>query len=394
MVSAPNKYLKYIVQKCFVFVAIVLLLGITGNCNNRHEDVPHKGENKSQDNVITVEWDSTVIDIFYTGGQGNFFMKDSIITFADHYYAKIYNYDCNSKELISDHFGLGNGPNELQRFFYTTPIRNDTSFFIINNNMDVSLYSSQYKLNRKGIINFRWTGRYSGKYDSPEIYNFMLMTDFGANIYKYGENLIIPLQPIIQYSCKDEIITRKHFIKSHIFGLLDINTMEVNKVFGYYPPLYQEKSLPHFNFFSYIFDNDTFYVNFPVDSLIYVYKYPDKLLYSFGVECKDIVRNYTSSNVINDDIYNDYKHCGMNTEILNFPELGLFFRTYVKNTENASYGMQIYDNTTYNLLADIDVPGHFKLLGYYNSYFYGITLVPKETDDNTYVTFYKIKITL
>jgi hypothetical protein len=85
---------------------------------------------------------------------------------------------------------------------------------------------------------------------------------------------------------------------------------------------------------------------------------------------------------------------GLNAEIINFQELGLLFRTYIRNMEKATCGMQIYDNTTYDLLADIDVPFSFKLLGYYDNCFYGVTMMPRETDDNTYVKFYRLKITL
>jgi hypothetical protein len=346
----------------YVTVILLLLFGLAGSCNDRPENTVHRGENRSGNQAITIDWDSTEVDIFYTGGQGNFFMKDSIITFASHYYAKIYNYDCNSFELISSHFGLGQGPNELLRFFHATPIINDTSFFIINNNIDVTLYNNRYELDRKGIIDFKWKGLRIGAYDSPSVYNFMLRTDFSANIYKYGENLIIPLQPILHYVCEDERVTKEHFAKSHIFGLLDINTMEVNKVFGHYSPVYRKQLLPHFNFFSYTFDNDLFYVDFPVDSLIYVYKYPDKLLYSFGFECKDIVRSYTAATVLDDEIYEDLRRNGLNAEIVNFKESGLLFRTYIRNMEKATCGMQIYDSTTYDLLADMDVPFSFKLL--------------------------------
>jgi hypothetical protein len=375
-------------------IVVFLVLVTINSCYNRYDNPLHKGENKTQSQSIIIDWDSTKIDIFYTGGQGNFFMKDSIITFASHFYAKIYNYDCNSFELISSHFGLGQGPNDLLRFFHATPIINDTSFFIINNSMDVTLYNNQYELDRKGIINFKWKGPLIGAYNSPSVYNFMLRTDLSANIYKYGENLIIPLQPIVHYVCEGEEVTKKHFAKSHIFGLLDVNTMEVTKVFGHYPPVYQKQLLPHFNFFSYTFENDLFYVDFPVDSLIYAYKYPDKLLYSFGFECKDIVRSYTTSTVLSDEIYKDLRRNGLNAEIINFPEPGLLFRTYIRNMEKVTCGMQIYDNTTYDLLADIDVPFSFKLLGYYNACFYGVTMMPTETDDNTYVTFYKLKLKL
>ncbi|MDR0765676.1 MAG: hypothetical protein LBF09_01890 [Odoribacteraceae bacterium] len=321
-------------------------------------------------------------------------MKDSVITFASHYDAKIYNYDCNNFELLSSHFGLGPGPNELSRFFHATPVINDTSFFIIDGNMGVSLYGNRYKLEKKGIIDFKWKDQRIGEYESPGVYNFMLRTDLSANIYRHGESLIIPLQPVLHYVCEGEIVTEQHFAKSHIFGLLDVNTMEVNKVFGHYPPVYREQLLPHFNFFSYTFDKDVFYVDFPVDSLIYAYEYPDKLLFSFGFECKDIVRSYTTSPVLSDEVYKDIRRNGLNAEIIHFQELGLLFRTYIRDMKEATCGMQIYDSATYDLLADIDVPFSFKLLGYHDDCFYGVTMMPRETDDNTYVTFYKLKITL
>jgi hypothetical protein len=75
--------------------------------------------------------------------------------------------------------------------------------------MDVSLYNNQYQLSRKGVINFHWLGgdQYSGEYESSKVYNFMLMTDFGANVYETEGNLIIPLQPVITYACENGIIT-------------------------------------------------------------------------------------------------------------------------------------------------------------------------------------------
>jgi hypothetical protein len=362
------------------------------NCNHSPEMVIHKGIDKTEQ-AINIKWDSIVIDAFNTSGQGNYFMIDSVITFADHYYARIYNYDCHTGTLLSQEFGLGNGPNELNRFFYACPVRNDTSVFIIDNSINVTFYGAQsYALERKGLLNFKWKGRYTGEYDLPEIYNFMLMTDLGGNIYNMGnDTLIIPIQPVINYACESEIITKAHFKKSHILGLLDKKTMEVVRVFGNYSSAYQKRLLPQFNFFSYLVRHDTIYVDFPVDSLIYVYKYPDKLLYTFGYECKDIDRSYTESNRIEDKIYDDFQRCGFNTELIYIPELKLFCRTYMKSGHAGSYGLQLY-NHTYDLIADIHVPCHFKLIGYYDSYLYGVTLIPEETYDNTFVTFYKLKI--
>jgi len=383
------KQMKFLKSLLIYFI----LTGVIA-CNKYANNVPHLGENKVSIENIMFDWDSCEVDIFYTGGQGNFFMKDSIISFASHSQAKIYNYDCSNFELITSHFGFGNGPDELLRFFYATPIMNDTSFFIINNNMDVTLYNNQFKLDKKGPLDFQWGKSQIGAYDSPSVYNFMLRTDFGANIYKYKDKIILPLQPVLHYVTSDERVNKKHFKKSHILGILNDETMMIEEVFGHYPPVYKENMLPQFNFFSYTFDDDIFFVDFPVDSLIYAYKYPDKILHSFGFECKDIERNYKSSHMLSDELYADMRQNGMNTEIVNFSDQGLLFRTYISNMNNTESGMQIYDNTTFDLLADIKVPFSFKLLGHHNSYFYGVTMLPRETDNNTYVTFYKIKLTL
>jgi hypothetical protein len=364
-------------------------------CRNADSDfLVYKGDNLLLSQSLNIVWDSIVIDAFDTSGQGNYFMIDSIISFADQYYARIYDYDCRTGELLSQHFGLGQGPNESNGFFFVTPIANDTSIFMINGNVEVNLYNtSEYELNKKGMLNFGWEDHYTGDYDSPKVYNFMLMTDLGADIYRYKDKIIIPAQPVIRLACKDGLITPKHFKKSHIFGLLDLNSMKITEVFGHYPVSYLEKSLPQFNFFSYFMHDDSLYVNFPIDSLIYVYKYPDQFEHVFGYECKDINRNYTPSNEINDQIYDDFTNCGMNTGIYHFPELQVYCRTYIKDMKTREGGMQIY-NYSHDLVSEIEVPRNFKLLGCFESCFYGVTLTPEETDDNTFVTFYKGKISL
>jgi hypothetical protein len=54
-------------------------------------------------------------------------------------------------------------------------------------------------------------------------------------------------------------------------------------------------------------------------------------------------------------------------------------------------GIQIYDRK-YNLIGDIVVPKTFQLLGYYPPYFYGVSAIPIETENETWITFYKLNI--
>jgi hypothetical protein len=180
--------------------------------------------------------------------------------------------------------------------------------------------------------------------------------------------------------------------KSHILGLLDINTMKVSDLFGNFPPVYSGKSIPQYSNFSYTFHQDTIYTSFAADPLIHVYKYPDKYLYSFGYECTGIDRSYTvTDSFLDNEVYKDYERCGSNQEFFYFPDLGLFFRKYWTGIKLNKSGLQIYDRE-YNLIGDIIVPETFQLLGYYTPYFYGVSAIPIETENETWITFYKLNI--
>jgi hypothetical protein len=150
--------------------------------------------------------------------------------------------------------------------------------------------------------------------------------------------------------------------------------------------------MPHLDFFSYLLQNDTLFVNHAADPLIYAYRFPDELLFTFGTECEGINRNYSSSSKFTDDLAEDMKKVGINTQIFNCNELNMFFRVYLKGGISNPFGLQIYDNRSYDLLADMELPKFFKLLGYREPYLYGITMFPEETDDQTNYTVYKLKV--
>jgi len=381
----------YNIIQTIIIASIIVLLN---SCTYDKNEITHLGKNISNSQNVQIEIDSIVIDAFYTSSQGNFFMKDSIITFADNYYARMFEFNCKNGELISQHFGLGEGPDEMLRFLYAYPIENDTSVFVIDGNLSVTLFGeTAHRLDKKGMLDFKWDDDPSRDYESPKAYNFMFMGDFGTYIYNKDSMYIVPVSPMIKVLGYDGNMGKDFYKKSHILGLVNKKTLEVEKVFGSFPEICNEIPTPHFDFFSYLIDGDKLYYNHPIDSLVYVYEYPDKLLYTFGYECKDINRSYTKSTSLEDEIYEDYKKVGIVTEIKKFPESELFIRTYIKDMGTQKFGMQIY-NSSHDLLADVEMPTYFKLLGYHDSYFYGVTMMPRETDENTFYTFYKIKIRL
>jgi hypothetical protein len=66
------------------------------------------------------------------------------------------------------------------------------------------------------------------------LYILSLLITFGANIYKYKDKIILPLQPVLHYVTSDERVNKKHFKKSHILGILNDETMMIEEVFGHY----------------------------------------------------------------------------------------------------------------------------------------------------------------
>lgn len=135
--------------------------------------------------------------------------------------------------------------------------------------------------------------------------------------------------------------------------------------------------------------DSSYMVAWAVDSLIYHYQYPDSLMYSFGRAGRDMNIQYIPYRDI-DDIkkyaYRDYELFGYYTQLEFDKESGLLFRVYYKGSGKGS-GLQIYSDKT--LIADVDVPKHFKIIGSLNGCFYGSD-EPNEDKEN--VMLYRFKI--
>lgn len=107
--------------------------------------------------------------------------------------------------------------------------------------------------------------------------------------------------------------------------------MKVKKVWGDFPNVYKQRPTPFFEFFQYAMNKDTLYVNHATDSLIYVYKYPNNLLYTVGYESSDVNRNYTVGyDVEMSNFKSDIRIVGVNSGLLYVPEKHLLFRTTLK----------------------------------------------------------------
>jgi hypothetical protein len=132
-------------------------------------------------------------------------------------------------------------------------------------------------------------------------------------------------------------------------------------------------------------------VNHAVDSLIYVYKYPETLLYTIGYECNHINRGYKITKVIDDALFaHDMQRTGINTGLKYIPRTNTLIRTYMTNLITGESGIQIYRDN--DLIGEFAMPPFYIFLGYYNGIYYGVRITPLEEGDDTKFVLYKTKI--
>ena len=380
-----NKYFKF--SKLFQFAFALVLI----SCNNS-EQILHKGERRVN---ASVGIDTMVVNVPRISGYGNFYIKDSVITYVDVMTCTFFDFSLKG-ELIDKYFGKGKGRNELPAVMFAYPIENDPNgrCIIVDNSNVISVFNlKDKKIKRYGALDFGWNDKIKGDYASPSLYNIAGFTDLSVSFYLTPDSKILfPVSIVNRRTSSPNEIERVRYKEGAIWGELNLKTMKVESVVGQFPDIYRQEPMPHLELFDYTMIADTIYASHAVDSLIYVYKYPDKLLYTIGYECSDINREYTHTTVLDygNTFKKDFTKVGVNSELIYCKENKTLCRTYIKSTSTGKAGLQIYRNN--NLIADVDVPAFFKLLGYRDGYYYGVSYVPIEQTEGTSLIFYKLKI--
>lgn len=371
------------IKNLLLFCGVLQFLSCTNNST-----IPHEGSvTKNMSVVIT---DSVELEMDSTSSNGNFFFWNNTLCFADTYYNKVYRFNLSNGNLVSEMFGKGQAVNEISSFVDMYPIKNnDDEVFFIDSSNGLYTFTDSTKIERRGIIDFGW-GAKSDDYESTSLYNIMEMSDFGFKLTQTDDStLMVPLSIVnrlIKGSGKDQ------FEKGHIFGSLNLNTMKIDSVFGHYPQIYTTCPTNLFDFFSYDTAGDTVYVSHCIDSLIYVYKYPDELLYTMGYECPQIDRNYTKGHDIDFTVFEkDAEHVGVNTMLFYVKETGMLLRTmWAGGTFGNKYYLQAYKNN--NLVAEAEVPMHFTCMYYNKGVYYAVNAYPHEKNGKEIFMLYKFVI--
>ncbi len=366
------------------YTTIVVAIFILCSCCESRQNVAHKGGIVSP---IAMTIDSIEIKSDGMSGYGNFFMSDDQLLFADSRTCKLYTFNTDG-ELLETHFAKGHGANEFPSFLYMCPIVNDTKSIIAVDESNNCYYfdTKTYHVKKLGVVHFDWEKAKQSDLSSPSLYKLPDMYDMGMTFIRRNDTTIISPIEIMDRLLSDK---KQRYKSGHILAEINLNTMAVAKVFGKFPKMYEEHPNANMEFFQYCANGDTLYINHTIDSLIYVYEYPDRLLYTMGYELKHLNRDYTESWSIDSGVfYDNLKKCGFNTGLWFCKETGLLFRTAVPNSVSTYSLLQVYQNT--NLIGSYIAPPYFKMLGYINGVYYGVRMTPIEINDKLSFMVYKI----
>jgi len=379
--------------KIDIIAALTAMMLLT-SCSNG--DTEHRGEVRLAD--VNVQIDTMKITMPMLGSWGCFYMADTVITFVDGQSYKFYDFSLDG-ELLDTYFRRGNASDEFSAFAMAYPILEDKQNRILIEDPDLSLsIVHDKKITRLGRTDYGWDGEKHGDYRKPNIYAAQDIDAFGVSAYFESDSILVfAVNVMDRMLANSKTVSKNRFRDAATFCRLNVNTMKVESVFGHFPKLYMKKPMPQMEFLQFDVHNDTLYVNHAADPLIYVYEYPEKLLYTMGYDCEGINRDYVTITTLDresEDYDSAYDGVGVNSGLRYFTENNTLCRVYIKKLnldfENMKTGMQIYRDD--DLIADCPMPDNFQLLGHHDGSYYGACYTPMEEGDDTSLLLYRVTV--
>lgn len=255
------------------------------------------------------------------------------------------------------------------------------SFDIIGSSYDMYIYGKD----KKTLRSFMKPSGDKNSYASSTAYTFWdKVTLVSDNEYIYynvlGNNDKVSIFGCDDYLEKAAIIMKVSKKDGTMFPI------------GNYSEFYvaNKNKVKHLPYYYFDLDGDGgFYVTYQVDSLIYHYDKDFNLKESFGLKGRDMYSNYSDPGNSTESFVNAFKNdngkVGCYYWIKKYGDY--LFRSYFKSDNAVSDGLQIYKEGV--LIADVDVPHNFKVIGRCNDYW--VTMIDF-VDTASAMSFYRFKI--
>ena len=329
--------------------------------------------NKKPENVFTeLKLANLQLDSVYCSYTGVSSVDESgRIIYYDKYFNFVYTFDGNGK-LIEKAVGKGRGPGE------TTIGQGADAVFstsgdmaLVGSTLDFDYFRSDMKTHEY----FSMYANYNRNSTAPD--NFDTYTYQWDNFVGRLRNDILY---IAAFSDREEFsfftTTDDYLRTSYRIGRIDLIKKEnMSMLVNGFPELYiqhPDKYSSFQNSFFDISDDGRLYLGFESDPHLYECDKEGKPIYSFGLAGRDIQNDYIPGLSFDDDsnyYLKNREEKGYYSWLEYIDETGMLFRSYVKGKDALTDGLQIYKSDK-TMIADVDVPKGFKVLGYIEPYYY------------------------
>ena len=376
-------------QKVFVFIVCSTFFGC-----KKTEDSFKIALTVNKPNIFQIKLDTIIVKHPNTSFQG-FFDLDTTkknFLFFDELFSTVSYFNYNGIH-INTNLSKGEGPKQVKGIQHY--LKNKNENFILNG---WSIYTFNDNWEKLKTSTLKWETKKSNK----ELEQNPLPDEKGIYEVKYfnndwslnTDNIIFNIESAHpKYNGYFKTTAREYFKTAKIWAVANTKSGEIKTINGRYPSVYAKKSnIPNFSNWYFDFYNDSIYVNFEADSLIYVYDkgfLPSK---AFGLSGKIKNDNYRKTETYDDAMQGfqtDRRKYGYYYSLKCFPEKSLVFRCYKvgtsQDTENININnpddenpmrMQIYQNEV--LVGDVSVPNRFKIIGTDGTYFYADGFIDEE----------------
>lgn len=403
MVNVINNQLRTFSTFSIIYslkkIILLTLIGLFFSCKEEKQATSKHYYNKNNTNkekfnteivftIDTLEIDSDIETSF----NGNYTINKNTIVFNDLFFAYLFQFDKKLK-IVSKHFGLGKNANELLGADYVTYSNITDKYYVLSSKTGViAVINSKFKKEKEFEINFNI------KRSREEVTNKPLAhlmdsyeIDYGYDglLNIFDENHIAIAITSSHPKFNGYFNSKYYYENSRVIALINIEDEYIDRLIGRRPPLFLKKQLPNYDHFNYQVVNDSIYLNFYPEATIYkIDKNADTLMEAIGVKGKEMKTDYVATSTYSEAYkreLEDYTQYDFYNSL--YVNNNLVFRGYTKN-DAKNDGMQIYKNQ--KLLADLDFPKGYKIIGKIDSYYYASKISIKRRED---MTLLKLKIT-
>ena len=326
----------------------------------------------SSDSMISgISLTPVKVDSVETSFVGFFWIDRDTLYFSDDYYNYIFKLRTDGS-VIRRLVGRGQGPNEVAHFSYSIPIHD--GYYLYSESNSVA-YQFDKEWNKIGFERVRWTGKNGEgkrrvnrpKPDEAIFYTPFLMINEGIQQWDskhVAMNVSTELNNLNGFDGSG-----RYYKYVRTLALINIETSELDGIFGRRPPIYIEKAnIPSMDHMEYVVVDDMVLASFYPDSTIYMLdRVNDCAIGKFGRQGRDMNTNYIRTRTIEEGLERedmDWEIFGYYDYIKYDKKRELLFRGYKRGDHTEYDGLQIYKK--YALIGDIDVPKGFKIIGYCN----------------------------